>query len=72
MRTMQVIFVKGRVLNLTATRTHFILLIFRNSFPSKNKLYDHLKTTGHAVFLPTTAIDDTKDSKTKNKKKKKN
>jgi len=41
----------------------------RNSYPSKNKLYDHLKTSGHAVFLPTLG-SDSKQSKVKSKKKK--
>ena len=48
---------------------NYSFLVFRNSYPSKNKLYDHLKTSGHAVFLPTLG-SDSKQSKVKSKKKK--
>jgi len=40
----------------------------KSSFPSKNKLYNHLKSTGHAVFLPTSETKSTSKSKKKNKK----
>ena len=43
---------------------------FRNPFPSKNKLYDHLKSTGHAVYLPSSASNLTENKRAKAKKKK--
>merc|ERR1712110_172237 len=42
----------------------------RNPFPSKNKLYDHLKSTGHAVYLPSSASNLTENKRAKAKKKK--
>ena len=43
---------------------------FRNPFPSKNKLYDHLKSTGHAVYLPSSSSNLAENKKAKSKKKK--
>jgi len=40
----------------------------RRSFPSKNKLFNHLKSTGHAVHIPS----DSQPAPSKSKKKSKN
>ncbi|XP_062867329.1 dnaJ homolog subfamily C member 21 [Trichomycterus rosablanca] len=36
-------------------------------FPTRNKLFDHLKTTGHATALPSTAAPNSKSKKDKRK-----
>jgi len=41
------------------------------SFPSKNKLYAHLKDTGHAVFLPKSGVPGGNEGQKKKKKGKK-
>lgn len=41
----------------------------KQTFPSKNKLYNHLKSTGHAVYLPKSGSDNI-SSKSKKKKDK--
>jgi len=41
------------------------------SFPSKNKLYAHLKDTGHAVFLPKSGVPVGNEGQKKKKKGKK-
>ena len=40
----------------------------KGSFPSKNKLFDHLKKTGHALYLPP-ANGVVQESSKKKKKK---
>jgi len=40
----------------------------KSTFPSKNKLYNHLKVTGHAVYLPGGKEQEPTSSKSKKKK----
>jgi len=44
----------------------------KSTFPSKNKLYNHLKTTGHAVYLPGGGEPEPSPSSKSKKKKGKN
>merc|ERR1712059_152288 len=43
----------------------------KTNFPSKNKLYNHLKSSGHAVYLPQVGGGGEDDTKSKKKKSKK-
>lgn len=54
---------KAKKLAATEIDTNHICVTCEASFSSKNKLFDHLKTTGHSVYLPHN------ESKTKHKKK---
>ncbi|KAL0267764.1 UNVERIFIED_CONTAM: hypothetical protein PYX00_009939 [Menopon gallinae] len=47
-----------------------VCAVCKGQFPSKNKLFTHLKSTGHSVYLPTAATAMSVSSKTSQTKKK--
>lgn len=54
----------------SAARGNLTCAQCKGNFPSKNKLYNHLKSSGHAVYLPTTDDKPAVSSKSKKKNKK--
>jgi len=52
--------------DLTATSKDLLCAHCKAIFPSKNKLFGHLKSTGHAVYLPK---EEVKMSKSKSRRK---
>lgn len=57
--------------DLSNVDTTLCCAICKNEFPSKNKLFDHLKKTGHQVYLPDSQSNNisTKSQKKKLKHK---
>lgn len=53
--------------------TDLVCAVCQNKFPSKNKLFIHLKSTGHSIYLPNSAsaLKEKESKKTKKKDKEK-
>lgn len=46
-----------------------VCAVCKGQFPSKNKLFTHLKATGHSVYLPTSVSVSSKTSQTRRRNK---
>ena len=61
---------------LTQSNANTTCVTCQSHFPSKNKLFDHLKKTGHSIYIPTNVKSNSSSGnvlgqKGKNKKIKK-
>ena len=52
--------------------TNLACAVCKNQFPSKNKLFNHLKSSGHSVYLPNSATAQKDKESSKKKKQDKN
>lgn len=52
-----------------SSTVNFICVTCHVEFPSKNKLFEHLKKSGHSVYIPKTNTDDKIDGKRTRKHK---